>query len=343
VRTTGDDLLASVEPAHDVAIVVDGRVDAPAAGVSGRPVRAQVDDAAGLFGLLLDAGIDPAVVDLDGLAPGALDRYALVLFPDPDVVHQDAAAVLDDYVRRGGTLVNLLNPGRYDEAWRRGTRTEALLAGGLFSDGTPTGVFDNTLLAEAHVNLRAPGGPSGALPVGPFLGKWQVGPGATPILWDRTFPLGQDGDVVGWTAPRGAGTVVFLGTNPAARWESAAYFETSGQDVVLARDLVRWLARGAGARGPVVSVRGGAGTAWARVVPGRGAVLFVQGRLGAAATVHLDVGDLAPLGLVAGATYSVEEREGGATLAGAITGADLAARGLDVPLAPFGTAVLRIR
>lgn len=342
VRTQGDDLLASVPTAHDVAVVFDGRIDAPAGGVAGVPVRAQVDEAAAIYGLLLDAGLDPAVVDLRDAAPGDLDAFEWVVFPNPDVVHQDAAAILDDYVRRGGTLVNLLHLGHHDGAWRRGTATESLLASGLFSDGALIDTFENTFLADSNINLRAPGGPSGALSCGPFMGKYRVAPTATPLAWDRTFPFGVDGPVVAWTAPRGAGAVYAFGTSPAGPYTSARYYEAPSSELRVGRDLARWLAASAGGRGPVVSVRDVAGTAWARVVPGRGAFVFVQSRLGQASTLQVDVHDLTALGLAPATLYAVEDALTGRVLAAGRRGDDLARLGLALPLEAFGTAVLRI-
>lgn len=341
VRTRGDDLLASTPTPRDVAVVFDGRFDAPAGGVVGHPVRAQVDEAASAFGWLLDAGFDPAVVDLRDARPGDLDGFSWVVFPNPDVVHGDAARVIDDYVRRGGTLVNLMHLGRHDERWRRGTATESLLARGLFSDGAAVGLFENTLIAEGNLNVRVPGGPAGPLPVGPFLGQYRVGPGAVPVAWDRTFPFGADGEVTAWTAPRGSGEVVVIATNPAARYSSAAYYDSSTGELVLARELARWLGGRAGGQGPIVTISGVTGTAWARVVPGRGAFVFVQSRLSRAIPHTVELHDLAALGLRPGGTYDVEDALTGRALAGAVSGADLA-RGISLPLDAYGTAVLWI-
>lgn len=342
IRAHGDALLDSQPVARDVAVVFDSRFDAPAGGVAGPPGRAQVDEAAAVFGLLLDSGHDPVAVDLRDVAPGDLDRFAWVVFPNPDVVHQDAARALDAYVRGGGTLVNLMHLGRHDESWRRGTATESLLAGGLFSDGVSVGLWENTWVAEANVNLRVPGGPAGPLPVGPFIGQYRLGPGATALAWDRTFPLGHDGEVTAWTSRRGAGEVVAIATNPAGRYTSAAYYDTTTADLLVARGLVRWVAARAGGKGPVVSVSGVGGTAWARVVPGRGAIVFLQSRLSRAATLTVDLHDLAALGLSPGGAYDVEEALTGAALAQGRSGADLARQGLAVPVDAFGTAVLVI-
>jgi hypothetical protein len=60
---------------------------------------------------------------------------------------------------------------------------------------------------------------------------------------------------------------------------------------------------------------------------------------GAATTAHVTVGDAARLGLVAASTYAVSDVLSGTTPA-TRTGADLANSGLDVALAPLGTAVV---
>jgi hypothetical protein len=342
VRTRGDLLLASLPPARRVALVVDGRFDAPAGGIAGHPARAQVDEAAGMFGLLLDAGLEPAIVDLRDAQASDLAPYRLAFFMNPDVVHEDAARLLDGYVRAGGTLVNLLHTGRHDQAWRRGTVTESLLSRGLFSDGAPVGVFENTLIAESNINVRVPAGPTGAIATGPFLTKWRVGPGGTPIIWDRTFPFGMDGEVVGWTSARGAGTVHAIGTSLAGRYTSAAYFGTDARALLVGRGLVRHFASVAGAGGPLVSIANADGVCWARVVPGRGAFIIVQSRLERQATLHVDLHDLAGLGLSAASTYGVEESQTGAAIATGVTGSDLSTQGIGVPMGPFGTAVLWI-
>lgn len=341
VRTRGDELLASVEVECDIAVAVDSRFDAPAGGVAGRPAKAQVDEAAGAFGWLEDAGLNPAVVDLRDLAPGDLSRYELVVFANPDVVHEDAARLLDDYVRQGGDLVNILHTGKHDQRWRRGTVTESLLGRGLFGDGQHSGTFEDTLVAGSNMNLRAPAGPSGPLAVGPFLHKHTLTGGAAPVAWDRTFPFGADGPVVAWTAARGAGQVTHFGTNPGHVFTSGGYYGVGAAELLLGRDLARWLATRARARGPVVSVRDAAGTAWARRVPNDGAFVFAASRISAPTTLAVSLHDLAALGLDPARTYVVEEVLTGMRF-GPRSGADLQRSGLAVPVGPYGAAVLRV-
>src|SRR5690606_29221283 len=120
---------------------------------------------------------------------------------------------------------------------------------------------------------------------------------------------------------------VVIATNPAARYTSAMYYDATTAQLVLARDLARWLAARAGGRGPIVSVDGVTGTAWARVVAGRGAFVFVQSRLSRAIPHTVRLHDLAALGLSPQGSYDVEDALGGRALASGATGADLA-RGL---------------
>lgn len=342
VTKHGDELLASDEVESQVAIVVDERFDAPAGGVAGHPAKTQVDTSCGLFGLLEDAGLNPAVVDLSTARAGALDAYKLVFFANPDVVHEDSAALLDAWVRRGGLLVNVGHRGRHDQAWRPGQRTGALLAGGLFSDATDAGVFENNLVAHGNMNLRVPAGPAGALGVGPFMAKYSLGPNATPLAWDRTFPFGQDGDVVAWTAARGAGTVVHLGGSPGWRWDDSRWYDSPEDELLRARALARWAAARVNVR-PVASVKDAQGTCWARRVPGGATFLFVQSRLDRAATLTVELHDPAALGLSPTTRYALEDAKAGTTLATGRTGDDLARLGIAVPLDVYGTAVVRIR
>lgn len=338
IAAHGDGLLASDEVEARVAVLVDERFDAPSGGVAGDPGKLQVDESVALFGLLEDAGLNPAVVDLSTARPGDLDRYDVVWFANPDVVHEDAARLLDAWVRAGGTLVNVGHPGTHDQAWRAGTLTERLLARGLLSDGTVTGVFEDTLVAHGNMNVRIPGGPAGALTCGPFLVKHRLSGGATPLAWDRTFPFGADGDVVAWSATRGSGTVVNLGSSIARPWSTARWYGFGQEELLRAREVARWIAAGAGV-GPLVSVKDAQGTAWARRAAGGATYVFVQSRRAGGATLQVELHDLAALGLSPTQRYTVEDALGARTLASGVT----LGGGVAVPLGAYGTAVLVIR
>lgn len=351
VSQHGTDLLRTQPVEADVAVAIDSRFDAPAGGGTGNPGRIQVNEATAVFGWLEDAGLDAPIVDLRHATAATLRRYRLVFFLNPDVVHEGVARLLDEYVRRGGHLVNLLHRGRHDARWQNsGSVTHSLLAQGLFGDARSTGTFWNrglldVALIRGNLNLRVSNGPSGAVGVGPFLEQFTgLTNGATPLAFDRTFPLGRDGKVVAWSAARGQGSIVHFGTNPASRYGSAAYYRTGAAELGRLRTLARWLASRAGARGPVVSVADSAGTAWARKLPGGGDVfVFLGSRQRSGATLRVDLHDLNALGLSSATQYQVVDTLTGATIQAGVSGADLARRGISVTLAPFGTAVLRIR
>src|SRR5262249_8946017 len=150
----GDALLASSPVEARVAIAVDSRLDAPASGVPGHPGWVQTREAMAAFGWLEDAGLDPQVVDLRLAKKGDLDSFAAVFFLNPDGVNDDPALILEDYVLRGGTLVNLLSTGTRDGAWKKNGVAARTLANGLFSDGSLLSVFENTLIATGNVNLH---------------------------------------------------------------------------------------------------------------------------------------------------------------------------------------------
>jgi hypothetical protein len=338
----GDELLASEAVGSRVALAVDERFDAPAGGIPGHPGKLQVDEASGLFGLLEDAGLDPAVVELSRARPGDLDPFGVVWFVNPDVVHDGVAALLDDWVRRGGTLVNVLHTGRFDQRWRRGTSTERLLADGLFGDGSPVRSFERNLFTSGSVEVRAPGGAAGPFKAGPFLLMYRLADGATPLVWSRGLPFGLAREVAGWSARRGAGTAVHLGTNPGAAYAGSGYYDAPAKELERARELVRGLAASARIR-PVVSVRGAAGTAWARRVQGGPTFVFVCNRRGEPATLTVELHDPAALGIQPDRIYEVEDALGERTIAPEVRGGDLVRTGVQVELPAWGAAVLRVR
>jgi hypothetical protein len=337
----GDALLASAPVEARVAVAIDSRLDAPAAGVSGHPGWIQTREGMAAFGWLEDAGLDPEVVDLRLAKKGDLDRFSVVFFLNPDGVFDDPATILEDYVLRGGSLVNLLSAGTRDGSWKKNGVAARTLANGLFSDGTLLSVYENTLLASGNVNLHVPGLPAAALPVGPYMGKWSTTPAVEVLARDRTFPFGVDGDVTAWRCTRGQGQVFFFSTNPASQvYGDAAYFGAPEDQVATLRGLARWICSKANVM-PILDVRSTDARAYARAVPNDGAFLFVASRNQNGVLAPVAVSDLQALGLDPAKTYVLEEATTGAPL-GTMTGADLAATGVKVSIAGYGTAVVRI-
>jgi hypothetical protein len=327
----GDALLRSQPVESGVAVAVDGRFDAPAAGVSVHPARVQVDEACAAFGLCELAGFDPAVIDLED-GP-TLSRHDLLVLLNPDVVHLRVARDLSDYVHGGGHLLNLLHPGRHDESWRRGGEAEALLAESLFAAGGRF-VASPRARGRRRLELSVPGGLGGTLRAGPWVGWFEDPPEPVEVLARLGGPQGA---VVGWTAPVGAGRVTCFAVNPGAVCASSRYYVEAGAQVQRARDLLTWIAEQAGAR-PAVRCVDAAASAWARRLPEGGGFVFVTGRLKAARTVTVEVLDpAAVIGEGAGpwrVTDLLQQRV-------LVSRAEALER-VDVPLASYGTALLRI-
>lgn len=334
-NVVNQDLLASSDVVSPVALVVGARFDAPIAGSPGHPGWIQAKEAPGVFGWLEDAGIEPVIVEGAKVKPGDLDRFREVLYVDPDAVEDDLAQALDAYVRKGGVLVNLLGMGSHDAAWK----PSSFLPSGLFSDGTLTGSYEETLgiIFPPNINFSLPG-VSGFLSTSPFLGHYQTSPGANVFAYDATAPLGVNGAPAGWTAPKGLGEVIFLGTSPARAFRDATYYEVPASDVLAARALARWMMAAANVA-PLVEVQDGKARAFARRGP---PLVFVASRLDHADTAVVKLLDLASLGLDPAKTYQMTDVLNGVAL-GSFQGAALASSGVPVPLGRFGTAVVAIR
>ncbi|MGE0708660.1 MAG: beta-galactosidase [Planctomycetota bacterium] len=337
VQRHGDALLASEELEPPVALVLDGGLQAPAGGGGPHPGKTQVDEACAVFGWLEDAGLNPAVIDLqDG--PLELSPYRLVVFLDPGAVPLAAAEELSRWTRAGGVLLHLLGDGRRDERWTAGGAVQALLADGLLRHGEPLGERRVWPLLGARIELDLPG-QRGALPARPFLRRYRLRDGATPLAWERGL-LGARGAPVAWQASADAGRVVHFGTNPAALFGSAYYYRAPRGELLRARALARWLAGLAGVR-PLVALADGAGCAWARRGDDGATFVFLASRLGRAARVRVDVLDPISLGLTPSGLVAITECLSGRPL-GERPAASLARDGLALDLSAYGTAVLRL-
>jgi hypothetical protein len=335
-NVVNQDLIASQDVESPFALIVGAHFDAPMAGVNGHPGWVQGKEAPGIFGWLEDAGIEPVVLDGANVKKGDLDKYQGVLYVDPDAAEADLAQALDDYVQRGGVLVNLLGMGSHDADWQ----PTNVLTGGLFSDGTLLSAYEETLgyFLPPHVNYALPGGPSGTLTTSPFLGHYQLGSGADVIAYDSTFPLGLNGAPAGWRARKGQGEVIFLGTSPGRGFRDFSYFDVDKSELLAARSIGRWIASEAKV-GPILEVEDAKAQAFARKGP---ALVFVASREDHQDDVVVRVLDLKALGLDPAKTYQLTDVLNGVAL-GSSPGADLVGNGFHVSLGPWETAVVSIR
>jgi len=355
----GAELLASAEVEAKVALVVGTQFDAPAFGVEGTPGGIQQEEAPGVYGWLEDAGLEPHVLDARRIKRGDLDAFQLVVYVNPDAAPDAFADALDDYVQRGGSVLNVLHKGEFDASWGSKGAAPALLANGLFSDGTLLSTYEDSvadMLGEyapiaqlvgvyypPEINFALPGGVTGNMATSPFMGFYALGSNATVLVHERTDPSGTDGRASGWFAARGKGQVFFLGTSPGRPFRDFFYYDVSTTELASARALASWIGGQAGAS-PVLSVQDAKARAFARRIDasqGGGLLVFLASRLAANNTATLQLLDLPSLGLNAGQTYTVTELLGNVSL-GSATGAQLAS-GIAVPIEAYGPAVLLVK
>lgn len=336
LNAVNDDLLRSRDVESKVALVVGARFMGPADGVAGHPGWIQAKEAPAILGWLEDAGIEPVILEGAKVKKGDLDAYALVVHVNADAVEGDLVAAFDSYVAKGGVLLNLLHTGRHDAAWKPTTA----LTGGLLSDGTLTGHYEEKLgfVLPPHVNLKLPNGGAGAIATSPFLGFFQLGSGAEAIAFDRTAPFGTSGAAAGWRAHRGVGQVIHLGTSPARAFRDGVYYDVPAAEILTARSFARWVAAEAGVA-PLLEVEDGKARAFARRDP---SLVFVASRLDHADDVVVKLLDTTALGLDAQTVYQLVDVLSSTSL-GSATGAELAAKGFKVSLPAFGTAVVAVR
>ena len=341
----GAEFLASEEVEAPVAMVVGARFDIPASGVAGNPAWIQTQEAAGVYGWLEDAGLSPTVLDGERVKVGDLDRYKLVVYVNPDAAQDELARALDDYVRKGGSLLDLMHAGTHDASWRPTGVGPSLLAGGLFSEGTLQSVQEEVfgIFLPPSVNFALPNGFQGNMPTSSFLGKYDV-TGTVQVFAHERTSSGADGKVAGWRSTRGAGQVFFLATSPGRPYRDFTYYDLGPSDFATPRALAAWIGSESGV-GPTLQVQDSKARAFARKVDasqGGGLLVFCASRQGWSDTATIRLLDLAALGLDPATTYSAAEVLTNAAL-GTKTGADLVSGGIDVPLGAFDTAVIRLR
>jgi hypothetical protein len=230
----------------------------------------------------------------------------------------------------------------HDQRWQPLGVAPDLLAAGLFKEGTLSSI-DEEFLGVAFpddVYFSLPNGFKGSLPTSMFMAKYTVAAGASVFAREDATATSK---AVGWTAKKGNGEVIFLGTNPARIFRDASYYDATPAQIATTRALAQWAANEGGVQ-PILTVDEARSRAIARRVEasqGGGLLVFMTSRLSIATSSTLKLLDLATLGLDAKTTYTVTDLVTGTAL-GTATGADLQ-KGFAVPIEIYGTAVLRIK
>lgn len=335
LASEGPTLLQASEQVDEIAVLTNGRHAAPQGGLLDDLQRLVTIEDPALFGWLVHAGFNPAVLDARVTTPATLAKHRVVFYQNPDFIDDATATLLADYVAQGGVLVQLLWPGQRSDDFKPSPASDklskqlfpAVPAGSwVWPNAARQGPINVTLAGE-HTSLQSYW----------YAGFWTQPPGdpLQPFAWEHTEPFGDDGKIVGYTVEDDAGKRVFLGANVWTRFNQDDYYTLPEEELARSRALARQIVGFAGVT-PTVHAEGLRQLAWRRQA-GTTAYLFVINDNAAAAKIQVWPGELG--GAV---DYEVQELLTGAAL-GTATGTTLTAEGLQVPVPALSSAVVRLR
>jgi hypothetical protein len=334
----GDDLLGADEVKSPIAILTDGRYAAPQGGIHDDLERLTTIEQPALFGWLAAAGLNPDVVDARLVTAAELSsRYKVVFYQNPDFVDDTTAQMLTSYSQGGGLLVNLLWPGRVNQDFQASSAV-APLSQSLFP-AHEEGSYE-WISPSRSGNLNASyDGYDGKLTSYWYESFWSQPAGASlaPFLWERKQPFGDSGHIIAYTSQDAAPTRVFLGTNVFARYNEHGYYAADPADLALQTRLARFLVAIAG-ESPLVSAANPREIVWARRSQHH-TYFFVLNDNDQAATIHLDLGNPAALGVAAATQYSLVEALSATPLPGG-SGQSIAQQGIDVVVPALSPALV---
>lgn len=335
----GPDLLAAREVTDRVLVLANGNYAAPQGGLLDDLQRLYTMEMPALFGWLAHAGYNPVVRDARLIDAAELAGYDLVFYANPDFIDDHAAGLLADHVAAGGTLVQLLWPGRNGPDFAP-TPASAELSQALFP-GVPSGHWVWIGPSRAGPVNADFTGYKGKLESYWYASFWEAPQGQpfAPFLWERTEPLGTNGDVVGYEVDDLDGRRIFVGANMWARYNQDDYYTLPTADLQNSRALARHIGDRAGVE-PAVRATGIRHLAWARRSQGA-LYLFVINDNAAAGPVHVELRDAAALAIDPAATYSLNEELYGADFA-PMSGQQLLDAGVTVQVAGLSAAVVVI-
>ncbi len=335
LASEGKALLQATEQVDAIAVLTNGRHAAPQGGLLDDLQRLYTIEDPALFGWLVHAGFNPAVLDARVTNLEALAKHRIVFYQNPDFIDDETATLLADYVAQGGVLVQLLWPGRRSDDFKPSPASDKL-SKQLFP-AVPAGswVWPNAS-RQGPINV-AIAGEHEALQSYWYAGFWDQPPGdpLQPFAWEHTEPFGDDGKIVGYTIDDDAGKRVFLGANVWTRYNQDDYYTLPAEELARGRALARQIVQFAGLS-PRVHAEGLRQLAWRRQA-GTTAYLFVINDNAAAAKIQVWPGELD-----GAADYEVQELLTGAA-PGMATGATLMSTGLQVPVPALSSAVVRLR
>ncbi len=334
--------LARADEIEDpIAIVQDPAYAVPQAGTNDDLQALYTTEYDALFGWLVNAGFNPAVVDASLATADDLAKYKVVFTLAPQLVDRATAGKLVAYHQGGGVIVQTLDPG--SRALDGSTPKEVSDLAALFPvDSAGMYSWPGLPLRSGMANQKLSGA-EGQVRTYWYETFWNARPSdpVSPLILERQQPLGGDGKIVAFETVENGAPRALLGGYVASVFNASDYYGADVTELGLKRALARHLV-GLGGVTPTLSATAVKEEAWARVDRGQGIVYLFVVSDHDAGTVHVDIADLAPLGLDGATTYSLTELRHGASY-GTRTGASLRASGIDVPLPKYGVGVVQIR
>ncbi len=335
----GEKLQGTEDVEDPVAVVQDIAYAVPQGGTDDDHQQLYTNEYSGLYGWLLEAGFNAAVVDASTTAD--LGAYKAAFFLAPKMVSPAAAKLLVDLHDKGGFLAQFVDRGSFGLDGKANADVAKLAA--LFPvdpDGSYAWPRIPRTIAYGDINELMPG--SGALRGYWHQTYWKARAGAavTPFLVERTAITGQNGRPIGVTVDGPGAPRALIGTYLSSVYNSDAYYSDPVESIQRRRAIARFLLAKAGLT-PQVYTDEPRTMAWGRRDPSTPTpaevFLFVENDA-EARTVHVHAGGPRS-GLDPNATYTLRDELSEQPIA-TLTGAALASTGVAFPMPKESSRVL---
>ena len=331
------DFSSSEEIEDAVTVLNDGAYAVPQAGTRDDMQALYAAEYPGVFGWLVTSGFNPKVGELSR-ADSALAGQKAAVVIIPDMIDDAAADKLVAFHAQGGALVAMLTPGLRNLQGARSPSVQKLAA--LF-DAQETGDYSwlGVGLRSGDTNVKLAGA-EGTTKTFWHQSYFTPAAGATPLVVERTAPLGNDGRTVAFSRTGSGAPRVLFGAHFGSVFNHDSYYRADDADLTRKRALMRHVMQLAGVT-PALRATGLREEAWARLSRDKKRlfVFVVSGH--DAGTTRVELLDGGRLGLAPTARYTVKNALNGVVFPSK-TGAELLSGGIEVPLAKHGTAALVI-
>ncbi len=330
LQRIGPDLQRSREVMNSVAVLVNERHAVPQAGVRDNMQNLHTRDNAALFGWLQNAGFNPVLIETTTATAAELAKYSVVFAQNPEVPDNHVASLLRDHP---GTVVSMIGPG---QEVRDGAAVELAEQYGVTRTGSKRhwipywdgkAAFDlDGVQGQVRTHYREE-----------FFSPVK-GSQATPFMWSGKRAAAAQ-QALGWLHEDGDKRRVLIGSNVYAGFNYLEYFYRRASVFEDAAKLARSLVGLAGEK-PIVTTGKVREIAWARRSD-EALYVFCANDNRHEVTSHVQLHDGAALDIIADRMYDVREELHGALVA-RVRGEELLAKGVDVRMTAYGTAVVRI-